>query len=90
MTWKRGLLKNSTSSLDKLCLKIKDNGLGINLEKYLSGNQTADIIMQQANVGIFNGVVKHKNPTVVMFRNISYQVEMIKGILGLLNKAYQR
>jgi hypothetical protein len=67
-----------------------DGSFDIDLEKYLSGNQTADIIMQQANVGIFNGMVKHKNPTVVMFRNISYQVEMIKGILGLLNKAYQQ
>lgn len=62
----------------------------INLEKYLSGNQTADIIMPQANVGIFDGVFKYKNPTVVMFRNISYQADMMKGIVGLLNKAYRQ
>jgi hypothetical protein len=62
----------------------------INLDKYLSGDQQVDIIMSQANAGIFNGIVKHKNPTVVMFRNISYQEELINGILGLLNKAYRQ
>jgi len=55
---------------------------------YKSDDNHADIIMQKADIGIFDGVPKYKNPTLVMFRNISYMDDLVNGIIELLNKAY--
>ena len=62
----------------------------IDIGEYLSDDKHVDIVMQQANVGIFEGIVKYKNPTLVMFQNISYLDDLIDGLVELLNKAYRQ
>jgi hypothetical protein len=67
-----------------------DGPFKVDLGKYRSDGQHIDIIMPQAHVGIFDGVLKYKNPTLVMFRNISYLDDLVNGAVQDINKAYSQ
>jgi hypothetical protein len=62
----------------------------IDIRKYRSDNQHIDIIMPQAHIGIFDGISKYKNPTVIAFRNISYLDDLVSGAINDINKAYSQ
>ncbi|MCD6263689.1 hypothetical protein J7L60_04705 [Candidatus Bathyarchaeota archaeon] len=68
--------------------KVLEGPFKFDVSEYRS--EQTDIFMSHADVGIFDGKVKHKNPTFVMFRNISYINDLTDGIVELLNKAYSQ
>lgn len=85
-------IKNAKIWLGQLASKgqVFEGPFNFDISKYKSDGKHIDIMMQQAYAGIFNGIIKHKNPTFIMFRNISYLDTMVKGIVELLNKAYSQ
>lgn len=58
--------------------------------KHSSDAEHSDIIIQQMHFGNFGGSSTYKYPTVVMFRNISYLDDLVKGAVGAINKAYSQ
>lgn len=69
---------------------IFDGPFKVDVGKYRSDSQHIDIIMPQAHVGIFDGVPKYKNPTLIMFRNIAYLDDLVNGAIQDINKAYSQ
>lgn len=70
--------------------EVFEGSYNVNIGEYRS--EQVDIMIAQAYSCPLpaNGLVKYKNPTFVMFRNISYLDDMIDGIVELLNKAYHQ
>lgn len=70
--------------------QVFDGEFRVDISDYRSDDQHVDITMLHVNGGIFDGKVKHKNPTLVMFRSISYLDDVVDGIVEQLNKAYRQ
>lgn len=89
-----GIIQTETAKiwLDHLASRgqVFDGPFKIDVGKLRSDSQHVDIIMPQAHVGIFDGVPKYKNPTLIMFRNIAYLDDLVNGAIQDINKAYSQ
>jgi hypothetical protein len=70
--------------------QVFDGPFNLDIGQYRSNDLHTDIIMQHAEVGIFNGTVKYKNPAFVMFRNISAFDNIVQSVVHLVDKAYSQ
>ena len=68
--------------------QVFEGSFNIDIGPYKSDDLHTDIIMQHADVGIFDGKIKYKNPAFVMFRNISFLDGIVESVVRLLDKAY--
>lgn len=68
--------------------QVFEGPFNIDMGQYLSDDLHTDIIMQTADIGLFDGKIKHKNPALVMFRNISFLDGICESVVRLLDKAY--
>jgi hypothetical protein len=89
-----GIIETETAKiwLDHMASRgqIFDGPFTYDIGKYKSDSQHIDIVMPQAHVGIFDGVPKHRNPTLIMFRNIAYLDDLVNGAIQDINKAYSQ